>query len=159
MKIKEIYFINKAHRWELQRTEFSDLTLLVGASGVGKTRILDSIIKLINISNGYAYNGVEWDLRFNAENGKDYKWTGEFESIEAIEQEEFKEKEISGNGNGKHIPRLVDEKLYLEDGLVFEREINTVKYEKKEVPKISPYKSVLSFFTEEEKVSPVKIEG
>jgi hypothetical protein len=87
MKIKELYFRNKAHRWELERTEFSDLTLLVGASGVGKTRILDSIVKLVNISYGYAYNGIEWDLGFVTDDNKGYRWLGEFESIKDLSQQ------------------------------------------------------------------------
>jgi len=60
MKIKEISFKNTAAPpWELEKMNFSDLTLLVGASGVGKTQILYSLMKLIDISNGSAYNGVE----------------------------------------------------------------------------------------------------
>jgi putative ribosome biogenesis GTPase RsgA len=49
MKIKEIFFKNKTHPWELKRTSFTDLTLLVGVSGVGKTQILNNIMKLVNI--------------------------------------------------------------------------------------------------------------
>jgi hypothetical protein len=155
MKINEIYFKNNVRRWELEKTRFPGLTLLVGASGVGKTRILNSIIKLRNISSGHAYNGVEWDFQFTADNNNTYRWKGEFESIKELEQQEFKEKAISESSNGQQIPRLMNEELYLEDRLVFERKINTVKYEGKETPKISPYKSVLSLFTGEEKISPV----
>lgn len=156
MKIKEISFKNKRHRWELEKTKFSDLTLLVGASGVGKTQILNSIMKLKNISNGYAYNGVEWDFHFIADDSDDYRWSGEFESIKEIEQQEFREKEISGSESLKQIPRLLNEKLYLDDKLVFERDESNVRYEKKDVPKISPHKSVLNLFTKESKVLPVK---
>lgn len=155
MKIKELYFKNNARRWELEKTKFSDdLTLLVGATGVGKTQILKAIEKLINISRGYAYNGVEWDLHFTYDNGENYRWTGEFETIEGQEQQEFKSGESSGS---ERVPRLMNEELYLEGQLVFERQESSVKYEKKDVPKVSPHTSILSLFTKEDKIKPVKL--
>jgi predicted ATPase len=155
MKIKEISFKNNAHPWELLSTKFSDLTLLVGVSGVGKTQILNNIMKLVNISNGHVYNGVEWDLHFTGDNNENYRWTGEFESIKGLRKQSFSEKDINGQQTTQ-IPRLLTEKLFLENELVFERKESQVKYEKKETPKISPYKSVLNLFTTEDKISPVK---
>ena len=156
MKIKELWFRNNRHKWELEKTAFSDLTLLVGASGVGKTQILNAIMKLKNISKGYAYNGVEWDFHFAVDYGENYRWMGKFEVIEEIEQQEFKEEEMSGNGGFQKLPKLLNEKLYVDDNLVFEREESKLKYEKKEVPKISPHTSVLSLFTKEDRISPIK---
>lgn len=158
MKIKELWFKNNRYKWELEKTAFSDLTLLVGASGVGKTQILNAIMKLINISNGYAYNGIEWDFRFTADSGEDYRWTGEFESIEEIEQQEFKGIDTSGSGRLWQIPRMLNEKLYMEDKLVFEREESKVKYELKDVPRISLHRSVLSLFTEEDEIFNIKFD-
>lgn len=155
MKIKEISYKNNAFPWELVSTKFSDLTLLVGVSGVGKTQILNNIMKLVNISNGHVYNGVEWDLHFTGDNNENYRWTGEFESIKGLRQQIFEEIDINGQLL-KNFPRLLTEKLFIEDELVFEREESRVKYEKKETPKISPFKSVLNLFTTEDKISPVK---
>ncbi len=139
MKIKELYFKNHAHRWELERTTFPDLTLLVGASGVGKTQILKSIQKLVNISNGDCYNGVEWDLSFTAAD-VNYRWTGTFEVAKQTDPQ----------------PKLLHETLYLEGKPVFVRSESKVKYERKNVPKISPHISVLNLFTTEDKILPVK---
>jgi ABC-type bacteriocin/lantibiotic exporter with double-glycine peptidase domain len=155
MKIREISFKNNAHPWELVNTKFSDLTLLVGVSGVGKTQILNNIMKLVNISTGHVCNGVEWDLHFIGDNEENYRWTGEFESIKGLRKQSFSEKDINGQ-QAARIPRLLTEKLYLENELVFERKESQVKYENKETPKISPYKSVLNLFTTEDKISPVK---
>lgn len=157
MKIKEISFKNTAAPpWELEKMNFSDLTLLVGASGVGKTQILKSLMKLINISNGSAYNGVEWDLHFTGDHDENYRWTGQFENIKGIHQQYFGEKDIDGQ-RFTNIPRLLKEELYLENEPVFTREESNVKYEGKESPKISPSKSVLNLFTEEEKIAPLKM--
>ncbi|MCP4148874.1 MAG: ATP-binding protein [bacterium] len=155
MKIKEISFKNKKHRWELERTTFSDLTLLVGASGVGKTQILKSIEKLKNISNGYAYNGVEWDFHFTTDTNESFRWTGEFETIKEIEQQEFKSEKIFGNVGLKQAPKLLNEKLFLENKLIFERKGSDVQYENKDVPKVSPHISVLNLFTSEDRIKPI----
>lgn len=157
MKINELSFKNKRHRWELEPTTFNDLTLLVGASGVGKTQILKALRRLINISRGYAYNGVEWDIRFTTTDSKKCHWTGAFESIEETEQQKFTEEEISKSSSLKKIPRLLNEKLLMDGAPVFERKDNALKYEGKDVPKISPHKSVLSLFTEEEKVFRIRV--
>jgi predicted ATP-dependent endonuclease of OLD family len=155
MKIKEISFKNTAAPpWELEKMNFSDLTLLVGASGVGKTQILNSLMKLINISNGSAYNGVEWDLHFTGDNDENYRWTGQFENIKGIHQQYFEEKDIDGQ---RFTPRLLKEELFLGNESVFTREESNVKYEEKESPKISPSKSVLNLFTMEEKIFPIKM--
>ncbi len=156
MKIRELAIKNTAHRWELEKTTFPGLTLLVGASGVGKTQILNSFRKLIHISNGDAYNGLQWNFRFTVGSGGNYTWTGEFENLKDLEQQAFKKKEIPGNGTPKPIPRLLDEKLFLEDRLVFQRRESDILYEGKTVPKSSPYTSVLNLFTSEEKIAPVK---
>ncbi|MCX6579167.1 MAG: AAA family ATPase [Candidatus Aminicenantes bacterium] len=155
MEIKEIAFKNTAIPWELNRMNFSQLTLLVGASGVGKTQILNSLVKLINISNGYVYNGVEWDLHFTGDGNENYRWTGQFENIKGIHQQVFEEKELNGQGF-PHIPRLLKEELYLKNKRIFIREKSNVKFEKKESSNISPSKSVLNLFTTEKKILPVK---
>ena len=43
MKIKEITYYDHELEWRFNPIHFSDLTLLVGISGVGKTRIIRSI--------------------------------------------------------------------------------------------------------------------
>ena len=140
MKINELFFRNHATKWELEKTTFGDLTLLVGVSGVGKTQILKSIQNLVDISEGKALNGVEWDLRFTTKDGGRYQWKGIFEVTKDAAQE----------------PKILNETLSLEDKLIFTRAENTVKYEEKDVPKVTPHLSVLSLFTSEDKIIPVK---
>ena len=60
MRIKTFSYIDKATGWELKPVAFNQLTLLVGASGVGKTRILNSILDLKRIVRGESLNGVKW---------------------------------------------------------------------------------------------------
>ena len=75
--------INEPHAgWCLKEASFfSDVTLLVGLSGVGKTRILESIRKLAAISKGKSapqYFGIDWKVEFEHDEQR-FVWTGQFE--------------------------------------------------------------------------------
>jgi len=43
MRIKRFSYENKATGWKLEPMEFGDFNLLVGVSGVGKSKILDAL--------------------------------------------------------------------------------------------------------------------
>ena len=58
----------------------SYLTLFVGASGVGKTKILRAIYCLSRIAAGDSYNGIEWNVTFECHE-REYRWSGEFVGI------------------------------------------------------------------------------
>ena len=81
MKILNLTYEDKALKWSLEKANFEKLTLLVGASGVGKTQILQSIYALKKIANGASLNGVKWDIDFQTLDGKSFSWKGEFENI------------------------------------------------------------------------------
>jgi recombinational DNA repair ATPase RecF len=46
MRIEKLYYRNHVTGWELATMEFGDVNLLVGVSGVGKTKILEVIRSL-----------------------------------------------------------------------------------------------------------------
>ncbi|MEC4817357.1 MAG: ATP-binding protein, partial [Scytonema sp. PMC 1069.18] len=79
MKIQKVTYYDHELEWRFEPIEFANFTLLVGASGVGKTQILESINKLQKIANGESLNGVEWDTIFSVDNSI-YQWQGEFEA-------------------------------------------------------------------------------
>ncbi|MEM7041008.1 MAG: hypothetical protein AAF570_28855, partial [Bacteroidota bacterium] len=62
--------------WKLERTEFDDFTLLVGASGMGKSRILESIHGLQMTADGDTICDIKWNLEFSVD-GNNYLWSGE----------------------------------------------------------------------------------
>ncbi|MDF5732774.1 MAG: ATP-binding protein, partial [Rhizonema sp. PD38] len=68
MKINQISYYDRELEWRFEPIQFSDLTLLVGVSGVGKTRILQSIMNLRKIAKGSSLNGVEWKINFYVNN-------------------------------------------------------------------------------------------
>ena len=80
MKISRFQFEDKSLEWRLEELQLSKVTLLVGASGVGKTQILKALMALKQATGGSSGNGVAWSIEFETTNGKIYIWQGEFEN-------------------------------------------------------------------------------
>jgi hypothetical protein len=153
MKIKTIEYYNKALDWRLNPVDFtnsfSNLTLLVGVSGVGKTQIIKSILNLKRIVNGESLNGVQWDITFETTNNIEYRWKGEFENKGLIG--EILDSEDEGSKF-----RILNEGLYKEGNEFAKRDPSKIEFKKKRTPKLSPFKSLVEILSEEEDVAPVK---
>ena len=50
MRLKKLFYKNNTTGWNVKEVRFDKLTLLVGASGVGKTQILRAINSLKTIA-------------------------------------------------------------------------------------------------------------
>jgi len=81
MRISKLKYFDQSRHWNLNVMTFKKLTLLVGASGVGKTQILKSLLNLRNISKGSSINGLKWEIEFFILDDM-YIWQGEFERIQ-----------------------------------------------------------------------------
>ncbi|MBD2133030.1 MAG: AAA family ATPase [Sphaerospermopsis kisseleviana] len=150
MKINQLSYYDRELEWQLEPITFSDLTLLVGISGVGKTQILQSIIALQNIANGKSLNGVKWKIYFTANNGIEYYWSGEFEtqqiSLTLLDDEENKENKF----------RIISEVLLANDKKIIQRDHQEIKFHDLTLPKLSPFQSAVAILSEEEDISPVQ---
>lgn len=62
MRIKKLAVWDNLREWRFEPIYFSNLVLLVGVSGVGKTQILKGILRLKEIANGASLNGLAWDI-------------------------------------------------------------------------------------------------
>ena len=69
MKILELAYEDKATGWKLNPVQFSDLNLLVGVSGVGKTKILKAILNIKKIVEGESLYSVKWSIDFLTNDG------------------------------------------------------------------------------------------
>lgn len=76
MKINSLSFYDTDTKWNLSKVEFKNLTLLVGASGVGKTQILKSILRLRRIAKGRSYSGTKWEIDFTTLDNNNFIWKG-----------------------------------------------------------------------------------
>lgn len=88
MRILSLEYHDKLRDWRLERMTFDKLTLLVGASGVGKTRILNCLETLKSIAEGHYFYGSSWNIEFTTVDEKAYRWRGEFEVLE-LDREAF----------------------------------------------------------------------
>lgn len=118
MTISEFKFEDKSLDWRLEQFPLSKLTLLVGASGVGKTQILRALMALKQIAGGSSINGINWKIQFNTLSNQHYIWEGEFEN-KGIDI--FIDIDDDEDDNKKNKPRIIYEKLFLDDELVIDR--------------------------------------
>jgi len=75
MKIKSFKFSSNNQNWHIEEVYFNDFNLLVGASGVGKTRILRALDLICDVAKDKKrrLDDVEWSINFS-HSGKHYKW-------------------------------------------------------------------------------------
>ncbi len=138
MKITKFRFEDKAAEWRLEELSFNKLTLLVGASGVGKTQILRALMNLKEIAEGQSFNGVAWFVEFeiidNQNNTVKYIWEGEFEKSTSV---------TFFFNNNTQDSLLLKEKLTINDKILVDRNNEKIIYNGKETPKLPPNQSVI----------------
>lgn len=147
MRLKRLYFKNHRTDWCLDDVKFGSLTLLVGASGVGKTQILKAISLLSSVAEGRSYNGMEWSVEFE-ENGLQYVWKGCFglsadkPNLSAFEDTAFAVKSeslVTGDGNE-----------------IFSRDASEIKYHGIPTVKLDPSVSAVELLKEQLDIAPVR---
>lgn len=153
MKIINFTFEDKSVSWKLEKVTFDNLTLLVGASGVGKTRILKSLMSLKSIIEGNTLNGVSWEIEFSTIDNAIYLWKGEFEnkgwkndlSLRIDDDDEI---------DVKNKPNLIFEELYLNGVELTKREKQKNYFKGNPIPNTAPTESNLKIFRVEEDIKP-----
>ena len=150
MKILKLEYYNKILNWKLEPIHFLDLTLLVGVSGVGKTRILEAILDLKKIANGKPQNGIEWDITFETNNSNTFRWMGKYETRGFPKTFHFETDETK-----KNPPKIIFEELSLNGKKIIGRNDKSIYLEGKKTVKLSPHESVLKILGHERKIVPV----
>ena len=147
MKIISLQMKNNFLGWDFDEIKFSsNLTLIVGVSGAGKTQVLRAIIDLKSIANGESINGLQWKIIFSTVKGNEFVWEGCFDTIETDELS-FDE------DDKKTMSSLVSEKLtsrYPNEAVLFERDEQEIKFNNEIMPKLSSYQSMIYILKEEE---------
>ncbi|CAH2572931.1 hypothetical protein PRNO82_02340 [Planktothrix rubescens] len=154
MKILSIEYHDKEYDWSYKPIELSsNLTLLVGISGAGKTQILKSIFNLKKIANGASLNGVQWNVTFQTRDQITYRWDGEFET-EKFDQDLFQlESEDTPKGFN-----LLTENLYKDENHLIQRDGEKIIFKEKITPKLSPTQSIIHLLNQEEDIYMAKEE-
>ncbi|CAD0233234.1 AAA family ATPase [Planktothrix agardhii] len=151
MQIKKLEYYDDEYKWKLEEVNFlPNLNLLVGVSGVGKTRILRAIYNLKSIANGASLNGVKWNVCFIANNNLEYTWSGEFETRENTIS-------INETSEDDEQVKLINEQLVCNNETVLiERIDSEIIFNGSKTPKLSPFESVVELLKQEDQIAPVK---
>lgn len=152
--IKSLSYSNANQDWHLKRIDFDRLTLLVGASGVGKTRILYAINGLRLISSGRALPGRSWECTIVAGDGKEYLWSGQYDQTNDYYDESDQDYD-DGSFDVDDAPRMIREHLSCEGSEIFARDAKGIKFNGTGMPKLPSDRSLLATLKEEPSVSPV----
>lgn len=151
MRIKKLTYSNKANGWDLKTISFGPLTLLVGASGVGKTRILRSILELKKITRGASVNGAKWNVEFVSTQGNTFLWEGEFES-QGFSVDPIFDDDDDDDDDAKDKPRIEREKIFVNGAVIIERDGDGILFKGLKTVKLSQNKSAMSLLKEEEQI-------
>jgi ABC-type Na+ transport system ATPase subunit NatA len=159
MRIEKLSYHNHVTGWQLAPVEFGSVNLLVGVSGVGKTRILEVILSLKEIIFGIDWekqflNGVEWDITFYTAPDQKYRWSGKSNVVNNYDYtiDEFGEMTYSSSGV---LPQLEIEEIYLNGTCLAHRKDGIIEFESKVMPKLSPSESLIKIFQAEENILPI----
>lgn len=151
MKINSLEFYNTHSKLKINKITFDAFTLLVGASGVGKTQILRSLTKLKSIVMGEAISGFCWTIEFNIDQDS-YSWNGEFEALSNfdafIDSMPFKFED-----DDKPKPKVLSEKIVRNGYDIVTRTGDDIIFNGSKTVKLSSTESVIHLLREEDDIS------
>jgi AAA15 family ATPase/GTPase len=153
MKIQSFKFSNHKENWHIEEVKFEDLNLLVGGSGVGKTRILKALELICDVAIGRNRNldDLEWSINFS-HLGQNYRWE--------LKSSSTKNKEMFLNVNESEQPEIVYEKLVRYDDnseleILLRTDLDS-KFNNEKLPKLKRTESAITLLSEEDLIIPVR---
>lgn len=157
MQLKELSFREKNTGWNLSTSRFDVLTLLVGSSGVGKTKILESIDTLKRVATGESYNGIEWNAVFFDDQIGTIRWEGSTEqSKNSFDQRQIPIYFSEGTSDKDETEFNFEfERMAINDNEIFIRDKSSSSYRGNKTVKLKQGKSLLNLLQEDD-VSKVK---
>ncbi|MDC9614660.1 AAA family ATPase [Xenorhabdus khoisanae] len=134
---------------KIEKINFDSLTLLVGASGVGKTQILSALNKLTRIANGEGISGFSWAVEFEVNENK-YIWSGGFDRVYDDIDNLFSYREEREKAS------IVKESLIIGNKEVIKRNREGIIYNGTSIVKLSQNESVVSLLREEDDIGIIR---
>lgn len=127
--------------WNFERLEFGNLNLLVGDSGMGKTRLLNTIFNLgASVASDRRIGSGHWRLLLR-EGDYDYIWTLETQYHSEKRQQVLFERLQRNAAN--------------EESNIIQRSLEQFTFMDKELPKLPPDSLSLTLLREEEVIQPL----
>jgi hypothetical protein len=141
VKIKTFAYVDLKYGWTLDEAHLEALNLLVGISGVGKTRIIEALREVV-LTGSNEYNAAPLA-----------RWKLSFEHVGALWHWEAETEEGSNGNRSKSV--FVCESLRRNDDDVVRRTRDQFVYAQHELPKMNPTASALHILAGEAAVEPV----
>lgn len=148
MNIRTLEFKNKSDGWEIQKMSFQQLNLLVGASGVGKTQILQAIHTLKRIAKGESFSGIEWNIEFTTNDGDEYRWEGKFKDNKFP-------LDYYNRDENRPSSRILNEKIEKDKTIIAERTQEGITFKSAPTIKLPSEKSLINMLKEEELIESI----
>ncbi|HEP0935467.1 TPA: AAA family ATPase [Enterobacter roggenkampii] len=151
MKIISLTAKNTHSNLEILPVQFDNLSLLVGASGVGKTQILNAVRDVSRIARGVAVGSFKWELTFEIDNCT-YFWAGE---TDKSKDNSFQAKAMGGFwgfDQKENRPDVVNEIIKKNDVVLINRDGLDIIFKGKKTVKLSSKESVIHSLKEEDDI-------
>lgn len=152
MKINKLSFKDCLKEWQFDDFEFNRLTLMVGASGVGKTRILQSILQIAKIAKGESINGINFSIEFSVNQRNSYRWICEFESVEASI---FEMQTQLNDSKNKPQFKISKEQIWYNSELIIDRTPKNILFRNQPIVKLAMEQSIVALLKEEKEIKPI----
>lgn len=158
MAIRSFEFYDSFRRWSLEKMAFSDFNLLVGISGVGKTRILEALktIKEAGLRSVEDAGGCKWTLYLTA-GEKTYAWSAETSMTSKDPGKlpsEMDRESVDGDDDS---PEFISEKIVqLGGATVVSRSTDQFKFQGNILPKLKRTESAITLLRDEEAIKPIR---
>ncbi len=154
MPIEKFWFENIRSGWKLNEIKFSDLNLLVGQSGVGKTKILDAIniVRKSCTSILLGSNDIQWSIDISV-NDTLYRWSAH-RGIPYEIRRDLKP-DIRYVGPPHFQQEIVTMIVGGHSETIIERDEEGVIFQGQKLPKIPYSQSVVDMFSREDSIAPL----
>jgi ABC-type lipoprotein export system ATPase subunit len=151
MKIQKFSFSHHRENWHIDEVSFDDFNLLVGPSGVGKTRILVALETIFSVAQGTReLDDFEWTINF-FHLGKTYSW--QLKSSLVREKGVWKKESPQFEINEEKLVEIIHESEQIE---IFYLSSYNSKLGNQKLPKLRRTESMIILLSEEDSIAPVQ---
>lgn len=153
MRLKSLTFTDKSRNISIDNVEFSNFTLFVGASGAGKTQILQAVKTLGRICAGTINRNIEWTAIFE-NNGNVYQWQGATKRLGSMpDLDDFGV--FFQNDENKANVKFLNESISKNGVVLTSRKGKSVEFKLARMPKLADTVSVATLFKDEKDIQDI----